>query len=66
MRFHTMGYCFTDCKYGNGYERLSEEKKVMMSRFLTGVRNARKAFVDGKKGGQRKTGGEKPWAGKQG
>ena len=66
MKFHTMGFCFTDCKYRSGHGRLSEDEKVMMSKFLTGVRNKRKAFVDGRKGGQRRTGGEKPWAGKQG
>ena len=44
MRYHTMEYYFTDCKYKSGHVSLNEEKKVKMSRFLTGVRNARKSF----------------------
>ena len=60
MRYHTMGYCFSDCRYSSGHGGLTEDEKSKLNKFLTGVRSGRKAFLDGKRGGFKKKGGEKP------
>ena len=42
MRYHTMDYCFKDCKYLNGHGTLKEGEAADMARFLSTARQGRK------------------------
>ena len=50
MRYHTMGYCFKDCKYLNGHGTLKEGEAVEMARFLSTARQGRKQFLSNRGG----------------
>ena len=51
MRYHTMGYCFKDCKYLKSHGNLNNEETVGMANFLATARQGRKKFFAGRGGG---------------
>ena len=62
MRYHTLGYCFKDCKYHKGHGNLNEEETQDMATFLTNAREVRAAFTNRRKRNRNgeNNGGETP------
>ena len=50
MRYHTMCYCFKDCKYLNGYGTLKEGGAAEMVKFLSMARQGKKWFLSNRGG----------------
>ena len=48
MRFHTMGYCFRDCKYVKGHGVLSSGETAELATFMASARQERKKFLAGR------------------
>ena len=54
LRFHCLGYCFSDCKYNGGHGSLSRNEKEEVVRFVNGVREERRRFLERRKKGNKK------------
>lgn len=49
LRFHTLGYCYPDCKYRSGHGVLSQEEEKQMKEFMHEARRNLQAFQNRKK-----------------
>ena len=52
MRFHSLGYCFKDCRFTKGHGELDREETEEMEKFLLKARAARKRFQENQRGRQ--------------
>ena len=46
MRYHTLGFCFKDCKMAASRNSLNGEEAKTMAECVKGARNARKDYRD--------------------
>ena len=52
MRFHSLGYCFNDCRFVIGHGKLDDDETKDMEKFLVKARAARKKFLENQRGCQ--------------
>ena len=52
MRFHSLGYCFKDCRFANGHGELDADETKDMEKFLGKARVARRRFMENQRGRQ--------------
>ena len=52
MRFHSLGYCFRDCRFVKGHGELDTKETGEMEQFLGKARAARNKFQEKQRGRQ--------------
>ena len=50
LRFHSLGSCFTDCKYKDGHSCLTTEEARKMKTFVDSARANRASYMDRRNG----------------
>ena len=48
VRFHSLGFCFRDCKHKEGHGTLDAEETTLLKNYFEGARSSRRNFQNGR------------------